>query len=55
MIIDSLLSRARDSIARRKRFNRMVAEVNALSSRDLADLRADRAQMLYDIRKEIYG
>ena len=55
MIIDSLMSRARASIAKRRHYNRLVAEIDSLSSRDLADLRADRSEMLYQVRKQIYG
>jgi hypothetical protein len=55
MIIDSLMSRARASIAKRRHYSRLVAEIDSLSSRDLADLRADRSEMLYQVRKQIYG
>ena len=55
MIIDSLMSRARESIAKRRHYNRLVAEIDSFSSRDLADLRADRSEMLYQVRKQIYG
>ena len=55
MILDSLMTRARDSIAKRKRYNRLVAEIDSFTSRDLADMRADRSEMLYQIHKQIYG
>ncbi|TPL53305.1 hypothetical protein FJ937_08075 [Mesorhizobium sp. B2-4-4] len=55
MILDSLLSRARSSIAKRKNYNRLVAEIDSFSSRDLADMRADRSEMLYQVHKQIYG
>jgi hypothetical protein len=55
MIIDSLMSRARASIAKRRHYNRLVAEIESFSSRDLADMRADRSEMLYQVRKQIYG
>ncbi|CAN7750197.1 hypothetical protein [Mesorhizobium caraganae] len=55
MIFDSLMTRARTSIAKRKHYNRLVAEIENLSGRDLADLRADRSEMLYQVRKQIYG
>ena len=54
-MFDTLVSHARDSIARRKRYNRLVEEINGLSERDLADMRASRAEMLYQVRKQIYG
>ncbi|WP_192246432.1 hypothetical protein [Mesorhizobium silamurunense] len=55
MIFDNLVSRARNNIAKRRHYNRLVAEIENLSSRDLADLRADRSEMLYQIHKQIYG
>ena len=55
MIIDSLMTRARQSIAKRKHYNRLVAEIDSFTSRDLADMRADRSEMLYQIHKQIYG
>ncbi|WP_292077796.1 hypothetical protein [Mesorhizobium sp.] len=54
-MFDNLVSRARTSIAKRRQYNRLVAEIENLSGRDLADLRADRSEMLYQIRKQIYG
>jgi len=54
-MFDNLVSRARASIAKRRQYNRLVAEIENLSGRDLADLRADRSEMLYQVRKQIYG
>ncbi|AZO72754.1 MAG: hypothetical protein E5V92_26065 [Mesorhizobium sp.] len=55
MIFDNFVSRARNNIAKRRQYNRLVAEIENLSSRDLADLRADRSEMLYQIHKQVYG
>jgi hypothetical protein len=55
MILDSLVSRARASIAKRRQYNRLVAEIDNFSSRDLADMRADRSEMLYQVHKQVYG
>lgn len=55
MIIQNLISRAQDRIAKRRRFNRMANEIASLSPRDLADLRADRSEMLRHAYNEIYG
>ncbi|WP_292422672.1 hypothetical protein [Mesorhizobium sp.] len=55
MVFDNIVARARTNIAKRRQYNRLVAEIENLSSRDLADLRADRSEMLYQIRKQIYG
>lgn len=54
MILD-IVSRARDSIARRRRYNQLVNEIESLSDRDLADIRGSRSEMLYQARKQIYG
>lgn len=55
MNIQHLIARAQDRIAKRRRFNRMADEIASLSPRDLADLRADRGEMLRHAYKEIYG
>ena len=55
MAFDNLFSRARTSMAKRSHYNRLVAEIENLTSRDLADLRADRSEMLYQVHKQIYG
>ena len=55
MIFDGLMTRARTTIAKREHYNRLVAEIENLSGRDLADLRADRSEMLYQIHKAIDG
>ena len=54
-MFDNLVSRARDSIAKRKRYNQLVSEIDSLSERDLADMRASRSEMLYQVRRQIYG
>jgi len=54
-MFDNFVSRARASMAKRRHYNRLVAEIENLSSRDLADLRADRSEMLYQVHKQIYG
>ena len=54
-MFDTLVSRARTSIAKRKRYNQLVSEINALSDRDLADMRASRSEMLYQVLKQVYG
>ena len=55
MIIQKLIARAQDRIAKRQRYNRLADEIAGLSSRDLADLRADRGEMLWQARKSVYG
>lgn len=55
MSFTSLITRARASYARHRRYRQMVDEINGLDERDLADLRTSRADMLYQIRQQIYG
>jgi hypothetical protein len=40
---------------RRRTYLRKLAEIRDLSTRDLADLRADRSEMLRDLWLETYG
>jgi hypothetical protein len=55
MIFDSIINGTRDRLAKRKRYNQLVNEIQGLSERDLADMRASRSEMLYQVRKQIYG
>ncbi|AWC21617.1 hypothetical protein WHT83_03515 [Aminobacter sp. P9b] len=55
MFFDSLLTRARESASKRKQYKRLVAEIDGFSGRDLADMRADRSEMLYQAFKQVYG
>ena len=55
MNIQSLIASAQDRIAKRRRYNQMANEIASLSSRDLADLRADRGEMLRHAYQQIYG
>lgn len=50
-----IVSRARNAIAKRNRYNRMVDEINALTPRDLADFNGDRTEMLRAVYKDVYG
>lgn len=54
-MFDTLFSRARASLARRKRYIQLATEINGLSERDLADMRASRSEMLRQAHKQIYG
>ncbi|MDQ2633927.1 MAG: hypothetical protein M3Y43_04310 [Pseudomonadota bacterium] len=54
-MIHNLITYAQDRIAKRRQFNRIANEIAGLSHRDLADLRADRGEMLRQAHKSIYG
>lgn len=55
MFLDSFITRARNGIAKRKDYNRIVNEINSLTDRDLADMRASRSEMLYQVRRQFFG
>lgn len=55
MIFSNVITTARDRIAKRRRYNALVAEIESLSSRDLADFNGNRSEMLYHAYREIYG
>jgi len=55
MIFNDLMNTARNRIAKRVRYNRMVEEIQALTSRDLADMGADRGEMPRHAYLDVYG
>lgn len=55
MIFNSLIKDARARLAKRKRYNQLVGEINSLTDRDLADMNGNRSEMLHHARKEIFG
>ena len=54
-MFSQIITAARANLDKRRRYNQLVAEINAFSSRDLADMRADRSEMLHQVRRQIYG
>ncbi len=54
-MIQNFIAYAQDRISKRRQYNRLADEILGLSQRDLADLRADRGDMLRHARKSIYG
>ena len=56
MIIDSLMNRARASIAKRRHYNRLVAEIESFYAAATWPTCAPTArEMLYQVHKQIYG
>ena len=55
MFFSGFINSARDRIERRRRYIRMVEEIQNLSNRDLADIRGNRADMLRHAYLEVYG
>ena len=54
-MIQNLISYAQNRISKRRQYNRLADEIASLSQRDLADLRADRGEMLRHAYQKIYG
>jgi hypothetical protein len=55
MILNNMISRTKDRIAKRRRYNELVTEILSLSDRDLADMNGNRTEMLRQVRQQIYG
>ncbi len=55
MIVSRLLEGAQERLEKRRRYNRLVNEIMSMSNRDVADIRADRADMLRGVYTEVYG
>lgn len=54
-MFNTLINTARDRLAKRQRYNRLVNEIQSLSSRDLADINGNRSEMLHHAYREVYG
>lgn len=55
MIFANAIAHAKDRIAKRRRYNALVAEIQSLTPRDLADMNGNRSELLYHAYREIYG
>ena len=51
----AFIEKTKASIEKRKRYARLVAEIDALSDRDLADFNGNRDDILRHIWVDIYG
>ncbi len=54
-MITSFITNAKSRIAKRRRYNSLVAEIQSLTPRDLADISANRSEMLHHAYQEVYG
>ena len=54
-MISNLVKYARNRIEKRVRYGRLVSEIQSLTHRDLADMGADRGEMLRHAYLDIYG
>jgi hypothetical protein len=55
MIFSNLVKHAKGRIEKRVRYGRLVAEIQGLTQRDLADIGADRSEMLRHAYLDVYG
>lgn len=55
MIFSNLVKHARSRIEKRVRYGRLVSEIQGLTHRDLADMGADRGEMLRHAYLDVYG
>ena len=54
-MFETIINRAKDHFAKRQRYNRIVAEIQSMSPRDLADINGNRSEMLHHAYREVYG
>ena len=54
-MIKQILASLQKQITDRRAYNRALAEIDALSARELADLRADPIDMRRQVYQAIYG
>ncbi len=54
-MFSSLFGKTLDRLERRRRYVRLVEEIQGMSNRDLADIRGNRAEMLRHAYLEVYG
>jgi hypothetical protein len=54
-MFSTIVTHARNRLEKRRRDNRLVAEIEALSDRDLADINGNRSEMLRHVYREVYG
>jgi len=55
MMFSNLVKHAKSRIDKRLRYNRLVAEIESLTNRDLVDIGGDRTEMLRHAYRDVYG
>jgi uncharacterized protein YjiS (DUF1127 family) len=55
MMFSNLVKHAKSRIDQRIRYNRLVAEIESLTNRDLVDIGGDRGEMLRHAYRDVYG
>jgi hypothetical protein len=54
-MFSNLVKHAKSRIDKRMRYNRLVAEIESLTHRDLVDIGGDRTEMLRHAYRDVYG
>ena len=54
-MIKSIMSALQQRLEKRRRYLRLIAEIESLNARDLQELRADPTQMRHEAWQSIYG
>lgn len=54
-MFSTLVNNARTSLAKRRQYNSLVAEILSLSDRDIADFNGNRSEMLHQAYRKVYG
>lgn len=55
MMFSNLVRQAKGRLEKRRRYNRLVAEIESLTNRDLIDIGGDRGEMLRHAYRDVYG
>jgi hypothetical protein len=55
MLFAALIATIRDRAQKRARYERLVREIEQMTPRDLADIRASRTDMLRGVYQQVYG
>ena len=55
MIFSATLAHIRAILVKRSTYAQLVIEIEGMSQRDLADMRADRAELLHQAYVQVYG
>jgi hypothetical protein len=55
VIFATLIARLQDRLEKRRRYQRLIAEIMDLSDREIADLQGDRAEMIRYARWRVYS
>lgn len=54
-MVSKVMARVAMAMARRREYNRMVAEIEGMSQRDLLDVGAFRGDLIRGAREQVYG